>query len=101
MVIFPAFGFENVTYLSFNIDYPDFHASSDDFNTLRIKFGIGFDYNLNDAMYLRSRFLFGIGSQNKAEDDFINAPDNENATREWWGFPLRSEAISISLGFRF
>jgi hypothetical protein len=96
MVIFPAFGFENVTYLSFKVDNSNFHASSGDFNTLRIKFGIGFDYNLNDAIYLRSRFFINTRFKNKAEEDFINALDNDNATRK----PNNTGAISIGLGFR-
>jgi len=66
--VFPAVGFDGLSCLSASW-LPDRTNDADDLSPLWIKFGAGFDYNLNDRMFLRTVALYGIRFTTKAETD--------------------------------
>ena len=68
VTLFPAVGFDGLSCVSAN-RLPDRVSDADDLGALWIKFGAGFDYNLNDVMFLRTVALYGIRMENKAETD--------------------------------
>jgi len=68
VTLFPAAGFDGMSCVSAN-RLPDRVSDAGDLGALWIKFGAGFDYNLNDVMFLRTVALYGIRMENKAETD--------------------------------
>jgi hypothetical protein len=74
-------------------------SMADYMNRFWVKFGVGADLNLSDAVYLRPSFLYGINFGTKDNNNFVkdvNDLPGYTATGFYHGLDIR-----VALGFRF
>jgi len=95
-VIFPFVGLDYSINLSAKQDGDDVYDDASDraeyFNNLSLLLGVGFDYNLTEAIYLRLKAGYGIVFNTKTEQDL----DDIGVTVFNGKIP-----ISLAVGFRF
>ncbi|MDR2659235.1 MAG: porin family protein [Spirochaetaceae bacterium] len=75
--LFPFFGFDYRITLGASVDgtkFPDDVAKA--FDALSLVFGAGVDYDINENLYLRGEFGFGITFNTKSEDDDKDSYDS-------------------------
>ncbi|MDR2617436.1 MAG: hypothetical protein LBC62_01075 [Treponema sp.] len=78
--LFPMLGVDYQLMLSANHDDTSLSGNAKDdvrdkFNAFRIKAGLGGDFSLTEALYLRGEFLWGFKFKSQGERDLVDAYD--------------------------
>jgi hypothetical protein len=68
---FPLFGFDYRIVVSASLEGEDVD-DPDDWNQFWFKFGVGFDYSINNNIFFRMEALYGLRLPSKGEDDYVD-----------------------------
>jgi hypothetical protein len=93
-MLFPFLGIDYSINLAANRDGGVIEDSDYWFNALSILFGVGADFSLTNALYLRGELGYGIILNTKAEADTVNDDDK-------YAFFKGKIPIKIAVGYRF
>jgi hypothetical protein len=99
--VFPLLGFEYQVFFGGDYEYLLENNDPWDFNAFWFKFGLGADYAVTDAFYVRGEFLYGFRTKNQFEKDTESFVRNQSPLVHVKHGPGHGPSLKFAMGYKF